>query len=111
MAITSKSVAYVRLTVTDIDRSRQFHDAVFGGPVAMEVPDDADEATRKQLSFLFGGVIYNIGNALISLRPAASDTFDPDRVGLDHLAFQLGSKAEIEAAAAHLDDLDIPTSR
>jgi glyoxylase I family protein len=53
-------------------------------------------------------VIYNIGNALISLRPAASDTFDRDRVGLDHLAFQVGGKAEIEAAAAHLDDLDIP---
>jgi glyoxylase I family protein len=51
MAITSKSVAHVSLTVTDIDRSRQFHDAVFGGFVAMEVPDNADEATGSSSAF------------------------------------------------------------
>lgn len=108
MPIATTSVAHVRLTVTDIDRSRQFYDAVFGWPVAFEVPDGADEATREQLGFLFGGVIYNIGSALIGLRPVATDSFDEDRVGLDHLAFNLASKAELDAAATHLDDLKIP---
>ena len=33
--------------------------------------------------------------------------FDEDRVGLDHLAFRLDSTAELQAAAAHLDELGI----
>ncbi len=107
MAINTDSVSHVRLTVTDIQRSRSFYDSVFGWPVALEVPSDADEATRAALSFLFGGVVYNIGTALIGLRPVADDSFDEDRVGLDHLAFTLASKSEIDSAAAHLDDLKI----
>lgn len=107
MPIATNSIAHVRLTVTDIGRSRQFYDSVFGWPVALAVPDDADEATRAQLGFLFGGVIYNIGNALLGLRPVATDTFSEDRVGLDHLAFTVGSKADLDSAAAHLDDLNI----
>ena len=107
MPIATNSIAHVRLTVTDIDRSRRFYDSVFGWPVALAVPDDADEAARAQLGFLFGGVIYNIGNALLGLRPVATDTFSEDRVGLDHLAFTVGSKADLDSAAAHLDDLNI----
>ncbi len=97
----------MRLTVTDIARSRQFYESVFGWPVAFEVPDGADEATRAALGFLYGGVIYNLGGALIGLRPVANDRFDEDRVGLDHLAFTLHGKSEIDSAAAHLDDLGI----
>ena len=66
VAITTTSIAHVRLTVTDIERSRQFYESVFGWPVLLEVPDNADATTRRQLSFLFGGVIYDLGGALIS---------------------------------------------
>ena len=111
MPIATNSIAHVRLTVTDIGRSRRFYDSVFGWPVALAVPDDADEGTRAQLGFLFGGVIYNIGNALLGLRPVATDTFSEDRVGLDHLAFTVGSKADLDSAAAHLDDLNIAHER
>ena len=75
MVITANSIAHVRLTVTDIERSRRFYESVFGWPVLLEVPDNADEATRKQLGFLFGGVIYDLGGALIALRPVASRSF------------------------------------
>lgn len=108
MSITTSSIAHLRLTVTDIGRSRKFYDDVFGWPIALTVPDDADEATREQLSFLFGGCIYNIGHCLIGLRPVGDDSFDEDRVGLDHLAFRLGSKGELDSAVAHLDELGIP---
>lgn len=107
MPITTTSISHVRLTVTEIARSRQFYDAVFGWPVFLELPDDADEATRAQLWFLYGGVIYNIGDALLGLRPVATDSFNEDRAGLDHIAFQVASKAELDAAAAYLDDLNI----
>jgi glyoxylase I family protein len=107
MGITASSIAHVRLTVSDIERSRQFYESVFGWPVLIEIPDNADEATRKQLAFLFGGVIYDMGGALIALRPVAVDRFHEDRCGLDHIAFRAADKAELEAAALHLDDLGI----
>jgi glyoxylase I family protein len=96
MTINANSVAHVRLTVTDITRSRQFYESVFGWPVAIEVPADADDATHAQLSFLFGGV------------PVASDRFDEDRVGLDHLCLRVSSRAELDSAAQHLDELGLP---
>ncbi|OBH43871.1 VOC family protein [Mycobacterium mantenii] len=107
VAFTSSSIAHVRLTVTDIERSRQFYESVFGWPVLLEVPENADEATRNQLGFLFGGVIYDLGGTLLGLRPVAADRFDEDRVGLDHIAFRLGSKDELDSAAAHLDELGV----
>jgi glyoxylase I family protein len=107
MPIATTAVAHLRLTVTDITTSRRFYDNVFGWPVFAALPDDADDATREQLSFLFGGVIYNIGDALIGLRPTGTGTFDEDRVGLDHLAFQLPSLDDLERAATHLDELGI----
>ncbi|OBI47066.1 glyoxalase [Mycobacterium kyorinense] len=107
VGITTTSIAHLRLTVTDIERSRQFYESVFGWPVLLEVPDNAGAATRNQLGFLFGGVIYDLGGALIGLRPVANDRFDEDRVGLDHLAFRAASKDELDAAAEHLDDLGI----
>ncbi|MGK2882459.1 MAG: VOC family protein [Mycobacterium sp.] len=107
MPIAASSISHVRLTVTDIARSRSFYDRVFGWPVAFEVPDGADEETKAQLGFLYGGVIYRVGDGLIGLRPVADDAFHEDRVGLDHLAFNVASKAEIDSAAAYLDDLGV----
>ena len=107
MPISTNSVAHVRLTVTDIDRSRKFYETVFGWPVAIELPADADDATREALGFLYGGVIYNLGHSLIGLRPMAADSFDENRVGLDHIAFKVADKGEIDAAAAFLDELGV----
>lgn len=107
MAIPTSSIAHVRLTVTDIERSRKFYDSVFGWPVLLEHPEDADEATREALGFLFGGVIYLVGTSLIGLRPVARDSFHEDRCGLDHIAFGVASRAELDDAAAHLDQLGI----
>ncbi|WP_445166458.1 VOC family protein [Mycolicibacterium sp. Dal123E01] len=108
MPITTSAVAHLRLTVTDIATSRRFYDSVFGWPVFAELPKNADDKTREQLSFLFGGVIYNIGDNLIGLRPTGTGAFDEDRVGLDHLSFSLPSLDDLEQAAAHLDELGIP---
>ena len=107
MGITANSIAHVRLTVTDIERSRQFYESVFGWPVLIEIPENADEATRNQLGFLFGGVIYDLGGALIGLRPVADDRFQEDRGGLDHIAFRAASKAELDAAARISTNLGI----
>src|SRR3984893_9541927 len=80
MAITTSSIAHVRRTVTDIERSRQFYESVFGWQVLIESPETADEATRKALGFLFGGVIYDLAGALRGLRPVADH---PDELVLE----------------------------
>src|ERR1700712_3878739 len=107
MAIPTTSFAHVRLTVTDIQRSRKFYEDVFGLPVAFELPPNADAQTREQLSFLFGGVIYQLGDSLLGLRPVADDHFDEDRVGLDHVSFNVASPAALDEAAAMLDGLGV----
>ena len=103
--------SHVRLTVTDIARSRAFYERVFGFTVAYEAPpEDSDQSTKDALGFLFGGVIYSFGPGnLLGLRPVAQtgDAFDEDRVGLDHLAFRLSSKDDLDAAVAVLDELGI----
>ena len=108
MPITPTGYAHVRLTVTDIERSRAFYDAVFGLPIAVELPPDADDAKREQLSFLFGGVIYRLGeSSLLGLRPVAQDAFDEDRTGLDHVSFTVGSVADLDRAVEVLDGLGV----
>lgn len=110
MPINATGYAHIRLTVTDIDRSRAFYDAVFGFQTAFEAPpEDADQETKDQLAFLFGGVIYTFGGGLLGLRPVApeADRHDENRVGLDHLCFTVASKADLEDAVAVLDGLGI----
>jgi glyoxylase I family protein len=107
MAIQTTSFAHLRLTVTDITRSRAFYDRLFGWPVAAEVPADADAATRDALAFLYDGVLYQVGDALLGLRPVATDTFDEDRVGLDHLSFAVASRSDLDAAVRLLDELGV----
>ncbi|GEO95645.1 VOC family protein [Kocuria turfanensis] len=110
MPINASDYAHVRLTVTDIDRSRAFYDAVFGFETAFEAPpSDADQQTREQLSFLFGGVIYKFGGGLLGLRPVApgADRYDEDRVGLDHLCFTVASRTELEDAVVVLEGLGV----
>lgn len=107
MAVNTTSVAHIRLTVTDITRSREFYESVFDWPVNLEMPEDADDAMRERLAFLFGGVVYNVGDCRVALRPAADDRFDEDRTGLDHLAFRVDNKSELDDAAKHLDGLGI----
>jgi glyoxylase I family protein len=105
--IATEAIHHIRLTVTDIARSRAFYESVFGWPVLLEVPADADAATEAQLGFLFGGVIYRAGELLIGLRPVAADRFDEDRCGLDHLGLAVGSRADLDAAARHLDEVGV----
>ncbi|MGI8969064.1 MAG: VOC family protein [Chloroflexota bacterium] len=109
MSIPAIDFAHIRLTVTDINRSRAFYDAVFGFLVFAEVPADADAATREKLGFLYGGVIYQFGGGLLGLRPVApgTDSFTENRVGLDHLSFSVARRADLDAAVKVLDEQGI----
>jgi glyoxylase I family protein len=98
---------HVRLTVTDVDRSRAFYTQVLGFDVALEGPPD-DDPDGVVADTLQGGVVLTNAGVLIGLRPVdaahAGDRFDPFRVGLDHLSFAVDSRAELDTALKLLDE-------
>src|SRR3954451_5837664 len=97
---------HVRLTVTDVARSRAFYTGVLGFGVALEGPPDEDPG-GVVADTLQGGVVLANAGVLIGLRPVdaahADDRFDPFRVGLDHLSFAVDSRADLDTAVALLD--------
>lgn len=102
--ISSSGFAHVRLTVTDIVRSKAFYDEVFGWPIAVDASSSAGEPGVKQSAEQFyGGTVYQTPEGtLFGLRPVGSATFDSEHTGLDHVSFAVDSRADLEAAAAAL---------
>ena len=108
--MNSTGFSHVRLTVTDIHRSKAFYDRVFGWPIALDASEKVEEAGVKDSpEHLFGGVIYQTpqGN-LLGLRPAGSAAFDSTALGLDHVSFAVESAEELDRAAAALSEAGIP---
>src|ERR1700677_2900917 len=99
-------IHHLRLTVTDIKRSREFYTGLLGFQVAAESPPPGDPAEAETFKVLFGGVVMSRGNLILGLRPMApdGDRFDPDRVGLDHLSFGVPSRADLEEAVRLFDE-------
>ena len=97
---------HVRLTVTDVARSRSFYTEVLGFDVALDSPPE-DDPGGVVAETLQGGVVLVNAGVLIGLRPVdaahAGDRFDPFRVGLDHLSFAVGSRADLDDALATFD--------
>jgi glyoxylase I family protein len=108
--IPTGPIHHLRLTVTDLERSRQFYTGLLGFDVAAESPPDDDPAAAETFKILFGGIVMIRGPVLMGLRPVApsGDRFDPDRVGLDHLSFSVDSRADLERAAELLDEAGVP---
>ena len=108
--VTSNGYAHVRLTVSDIARSRAFYDRVFGWPAVIDASASVDEpgATESPEQY-FGGVIYGTPDGtLFGLRPGGSGGFEPTRTGLDHVSFTVASRAELDRAVSGLDEAGIP---
>ena len=104
-------VHHLRLAVTDVQRSVAFYTELLGFEVAVGAPPPAeDEGHDAIVDSLQGGVILMHGGMFVGLRPvdeeraAAADRFDPFRVGLDHLSFQVPRRADLEAAMTLLDE-------
>jgi catechol 2,3-dioxygenase-like lactoylglutathione lyase family enzyme len=98
---------HVRLTVTDIARSRAFYTEVLGFSVLVQSPGDPqDPAVRADPGQLYGGAVLGSGSLVLGLRPvaAAGDRFDSERVGLDHLSFSVASRHVLEDVRQELDD-------
>jgi len=99
-------IHHLRLTVTDVQRSREFYTSLLGFQVVVESPPPGDPAADEVFKVLFGGVVMARGNLIMGLRPMAppADRFHPDRAGLDHLSFSVPGRADLEQAIRLFDE-------
>ena len=102
--LTLGPVHHLRLTVTDVERSRAFYTELLGFQPAMDTPPPVEDPHHDlTLDLLQGGIVLANGGLLLGLRPVdaerATDRFDPFRCELDHLSFSVAGRADLEAAA------------
>jgi glyoxylase I family protein len=109
--INSSGYAHVRLTVTDIERSKAFYQQVFDWPIAVDMSAQADEpGVREDQQKMYGGTVFQTpSGALFGLRPVAvsGQRFDSERTGLDHVSFMVDSRDDLVIAEQRLADADI----
>lgn len=110
--ITSSGFAHIRLTVTDIIRSKAFYSEVFGWPIAIDNSHRVEEpGVRESPEDMYGGTVFQVpSGALLGLRPVAPTDlrFDADHTGLDHISFLADSRDDLVASEAKLDAAGVP---
>ena len=98
--IATGPIHHLRLTVSDVERSRAFYTEVLGfQPVS-------EGASGVLLSN--GAVGLSLGPSPDPSRAPAGDRFDEARIGLDHLSFGVASHDELERARRQLDERGVP---
>jgi catechol 2,3-dioxygenase-like lactoylglutathione lyase family enzyme len=104
--LSSNGFAHVRLTVTDIERSKAFYDRVFGWPAAVDASAAVDEpGVTEDPEQFYGGVVYQTPQGtLFGLRPVGGQAFDSTTTGLDHVSFAVESRGDLEAAITAFDE-------
>jgi catechol 2,3-dioxygenase-like lactoylglutathione lyase family enzyme len=97
--ISAQGVHHVTLTVSDVARSMKFYTELFN---------------FQKVADLGPRAILSNGTVLLALTPPTDpaqaiqqDTFNENRIGLDHVSFSVASMAEMEAAAKLLDENDV----
>ncbi len=103
--VAPRGFSHVRLTVTDIRRSKEFYRWLFGQEPGSDFSDQLDDPTvHDDPDRTYGGCSFTFHGQTLGLRPVAApgDRFDPNRTGLDHLSFSVGSVDELHAAAERL---------
>jgi catechol-2,3-dioxygenase len=94
------TITHVALTVSDLDRSVPWYEALFGAKPVL------DEDTGP-----FRHVVWAVGGTLVGLHqfpdPASAEPFNERRIGLDHVAFACSNRAELEEWEKRLGELGI----
>jgi glyoxylase I family protein len=101
---------HVALTVTDRDRSAAWYAEILGFEELFR--EEGEHRRACVMRFASGG--YGVG--LVEHTPGDGGAFDPRRLGLDHLAFTVRSKDELDqwaerltlAGVTHSGAIDIP---
>ena len=99
--IATGEIHHLRLTVTDLERSRSFYTNLLGFTVAVESPEATDAQSAAMAELLFGGIVMIRGNLLLGLRPVAraGDAFDEEDRKSTRLNSSHGYQARMPSSA------------
>jgi catechol 2,3-dioxygenase-like lactoylglutathione lyase family enzyme len=93
-------ITHVAVTVTDLATSEAWYTKVLGAEPVL------DEDTGP-----FRHIVYSVGSTLLGLHGfpdlATTEKFNERRPGLDHIAFGVESRGELEKWASRLDELGV----
>ena len=94
-------IAHVAVTVSDLDRSREFYGRLFGSSPVL----DEDAGNFYHVVYLLeGGTLFGLHT-----HPTTNDQpkFSEYRSGLDHVGFGVSSRSDLEKWVTKLDGLGI----
>jgi glyoxylase I family protein len=96
-----QNVSHVAFTVTDLERSKEWYTKVLGW---QSMYDGEEEGIVYTL-----GMLPNVG-IFLGLRQhtgGTGDRFDPGRTGLDHIAFGVNTRDDLETWQQRFDELGV----
>lgn len=94
-AISAGGIHHFTLTVTDISRSIDFYTRLLGFQMAVDLGE------RKILSN--GSMLLVLGPPPVPEQAITDDRFNENRIGLDHVSFNVESRSELEDAVELFD--------
>jgi glyoxylase I family protein len=95
---------HLGLTVRDVEASAAWYQKVLGFRRAGEF--EAADGSRRKVFLRHDGLRIRLG--LAEHRPGSRDPFDETRTGLDHLAFAVATRADLDAWAGRLAAAAVP---
>jgi glyoxylase I family protein len=99
-SIPTGTVNHLTLTVSDLSRAREFYTSVLGFQFLMEYGP-------KHL-FSNGSVILALNLSPDPAHAIADDRFDENRVGLDHVSFNVSGRDVLDEAVRIFDECNVP---
>lgn len=105
---TFERALHAALTVRDMRVSAGWYERVLGFDLVREFQAAPGEAGIPRILLLHQHSGFLLG--LCNHAGRTGDSFDPLRTGLDHLAFEVTDRAELDSWTAHLDRLAVAHS-
>ena len=99
-------VHHVKFPVSDLQRSREWYERVLGFDRVGEYA--APDGARRKVFLRHPGLHARVG--LTEHAHGSKDAFDETRVGLDHLAFGVSSREELDAWTDRLAEHEVRCS-
>src|SRR4051795_12383753 len=93
------AVAHVAVTVSDLDRSRPWYNALFGSEPVL----DEDTGPFHHVVWLLGGTLFGIHQH----QSPQDGSYTELQPGLDHVAFGLANRSELEGWEQKLNEKGI----
>jgi catechol 2,3-dioxygenase-like lactoylglutathione lyase family enzyme len=99
-------LTHVAITVQDLSVSVPWYKALFDAEPVLD--EDTDPDMHHTVFLLGNGTLFGVHQ---HKTPAPKEQFSEFRVGLDHIAFGVENRAELEKFASRLDELGVARGR